>query len=168
MLFCSVKNEGCQNVQSRVKDAVSSGHLGIELRLDLCPHVDLETVRQIVQGQPTLLTVRSQMHGGKFQGSEAQRELFLEKLIALQPAYVDLEYDMRPGFLQAMIPRTQCILSYHNTQEVPADLKSIYQQMRRYDAFSYKIAAQAQSTSQALRLLLFAKAHARCSAIAMG
>jgi 3-dehydroquinate dehydratase/shikimate dehydrogenase len=40
--------------------------------------------------------------------------------------------------------------------------------MQRYEAFNYKIAAQAQSTSEALRLLLFAKAHDQCSAMAMG
>jgi 3-dehydroquinate dehydratase/shikimate dehydrogenase len=156
MLFCSVK------------DTAMPANIPVELRLDLWPHIDLAIVKQIVHRQPVLLTVRSQAHGGKFQGSETQREALLEELIALGPAFMDLEYDMRPGFLQAMISRAQCILSYHNRHEVPADLENIYQQMQYYDAFTYKIAAQASSTSEALRLLLFAKTHARCCGIAMG
>lgn len=155
MLFCSVKDT-----------VVPQG--AVELRLDLWPHIDLEAVKRIVRQQPTLLTVRSKAQGGNFEGSEAQREALLEELIALGPAFVDLEYAMRPGFLQAMIPRVPCILSYHNLHEVPADLEAIYRRMQPYNAFSYKIAAQAETASEALRLLLFAKTHDRCSGIAMG
>lgn len=147
--------------------------VGYEFRLDLFPKIDLLWLQTFLQQTtcPVLLTLRKRGQGGKFQETEAERESLIHQLLRLEPSYFDLEADMRASFLQEVMqiyPKTKIILSYHNLQEVPSDLESIYQKMAAYPVFSYKIAAFVHSSSEALQLLLFAKAHPKVSAICLG
>ena len=157
---------------TRIESAQASPH-SLELRLDQFPSIDLDLIRSFLQRapQPTLLTLRKSSQGGNFTGTEYEREVLIEKLLALRPPFFDLEYDMRPDFIRAMIekhPTTQFILSYHNFEAVPPDLERIYRSMQRYPVFCYKIAAMVRSTNEALKLLLFAKTDTNVSAICMG
>lgn len=163
MLFLSLAR--LEAVQSRVD--------GIELRLDLFERVDLESIRIFLRNTPyaVLLTVRKEASGGKYLKSESEREMLIERLLGLEPAFFDLEYDMNPHFLQEAIkryPKTKFILSYHNFQETPSDLEGIYRAMRKYAAFSYKIAAMVHSTNDALKMLLFVKNRPHLSVVCMG
>ncbi|HEX2582760.1 MAG TPA: shikimate dehydrogenase [Chlamydiales bacterium] len=147
--------------------------LAMELRVDLLDRIDLEEIQNFLRNsiRPVLLTVRKASQGGKFQGGELERETLIQRLLALEPPFFDLEWDMSPTFLREMIeshPKTKFILSYHNFQEVPANLDEIYQSMQKYAVFHYKIAAMAHSTNDALKLLLFAKKYSAVSAICMG
>ncbi len=144
---------------------------GIELRLDLFERIDMEYVAMMMKEAPLLLTLRKKSEGGQFEGSEAEREALIERLLALEPPFFDLELDMDPSFLHKTIqdhPRTKFILSYHNFEKTPDDLEAIYQKMSRYEAYTYKIAAFASSTNDALRMLLFGKHHPKVSVICMG
>jgi 3-dehydroquinate dehydratase / shikimate dehydrogenase len=148
-----------------------NGPAAIELRLDLFQELDFERIENFLSRGPALLTLRSISHGGQFSGSESERETRIQRLLTLEPSYFDLEWDMRPAFLRETITKnskTQFILSYHNFQQTPSDLNAIYQAMQTYPAFSYKIAAMAHSVNDALKMLLFAKKHARVSVICMG
>jgi 3-dehydroquinate dehydratase / shikimate dehydrogenase len=166
MLFVSVvKSESIQKSQNKL--------LGIELRLDLFPSIDIEYIKNFLQNSscPVMFTLRKTSQGGKFQGTESEREILIQRLLALEPPFFDLESDMDTKFLQKAIkkyPKTKFILSYHNFQETPADLESIYSLMQKYPVFSYKIAAMANSTNDALRMLLFVKKHPKASVICMG
>lgn len=147
--------------------------IAFELRLDLFPSIDLELVRRLLQNsaRPIMLTLRKESHGGKFEGSETERETVIQKLLRLAPDFFDLEYDMRPDFLNEVFknyPKTKFILSYHNFQETPANLDEINQNMRRYLVYGYKIAALACSTTDALKMLNFAKKNPKTSTICMG
>lgn len=135
---------------------------GVELRLDLFASPQLASLPPF----PVMLTVRKAACR-----SEEQREALIEQLLKLEPPFFDLEYDMREDFLSRVLksyPKTQFVLSYHNFQETPADLESIYQAMSRYSAYTYKIAVFCRSTNDALRTLLFAKKYPSVSAICMG
>ncbi len=144
----------------------------IELRLDLWPYLDAAKIEEFIQRAdlPVLLTLRKASQGGKFQGTEWEREALIERFLALEPSFFDLEYDMRPEFLHRVMKKyskTQFILSCHNCQ-TSADLEEVYCLMQQYPIFHYKIAAAAHSTNEALKMLLFAKKRPKTSAICMG
>jgi 3-dehydroquinate dehydratase/shikimate dehydrogenase len=146
---------------------------GLELRLDLCPKIDLEEVKKFLSAspRPVMLTLRKSSQGGKFRGTEEEREDLIQRLLALSPSFFDLEGDMRPAFLQKAIqshPKTRFVLSHHDFEKTPKNLNEIYTSLSRYSPFTCKIAAMATSVNDALRLLLFAKNHPKTSAICMG
>ena len=140
--------------------------VAIELRLDLFPQIDLESIKNLIQNTTVMLTLRRTA-----QRTESEREALIERLLDLEPPFFDLESDMRPQFLHAAIkkyPKTEFVLSYHNFEGIPADLDQIYREMAKYEAFSYKIAVMVHSTNEAVRMLLFAKKHPKTSMICMG
>lgn len=146
---------------------------GVELRLDLFPHVDLACIKKYIQisDQPVILTLRKASQGGKFQGTELEREKFVKQLLRLAPSFFDLEYDTDPDFINEVIqsfPKTRFILSYHNFCGTPSDLDMLYRTMQTYSAFHYKIATMAHSANDALKMLLFARRHPNLSVICMG
>ena len=146
---------------------------GIELRLDLFTTIDIEQIGDFLKRsvRPVMLTVRKASHGGKFSGSEEEREALIIRLLDLGPHFFDLEYDMRPEFILEVLtkyPQTQFVLSYHNFKHTPRDLDAVYHLMTKYSGVSYKIAAMALSANDALRMLLFGKRHPQVSSIAMG
>ena len=149
--------------------------VGIELRLDLMERFTLEEVAHFLSETdlPILLTLRKASQGGGFQEGEEKQEEWIERLLSLEPEFFDLEWDMRESFIQEMIsryPKTKFILSFHDFEKVPSDaeLELIYQKMRSFEAFTYKIAVKVTSTNEALKMLLFAKKHPNVSMIPMG
>jgi 3-dehydroquinate dehydratase/shikimate dehydrogenase len=145
---------------------------GLELRLDLFPSLDFTLIDRFIKTckKPIMLTLRSVLHGGKFEG---ERKAFILKLLELKPAFFDLESDMEDEFLGKTLkkyPLTKFILSHHfiNHSIAQEDLESIYSHMKKYPAFGYKIAASPSSTNQTLSMLLFSKARDDLSVICMG
>lgn len=128
---------------------------GVELRADLFPEmIDISTIKFPVMITPGNLP-----------------QVRIEELLRLEAPYFDLRYDLPQEFLQRVVrehPKTKFVLSYHNFDETPEDLDKIYEQMRDIPAFTYKIAALANSANDALRMLLFTKKHPKVSAITMG
>jgi 3-dehydroquinate dehydratase / shikimate dehydrogenase len=146
---------------------------GIELRLDLLPTLDVEAIKGLLinRTHPFLFTMRKSSQGGRFIGSEEEREALIEKYLELEPQFFDLEYDTRPAFIEKVtrsFTKTRFILSYHNFQETPRDLGVIYEEMAKVPVYGYKMAALAVSTNDALRLLLFGREHPQVSVISMG
>lgn len=141
----------------------------VELRLDLFASIDSDLIKS--SSRLVMLTVRKESQGGKFQGSEQERETLIERLLVLEPPFFDLEYDMSPKFLHETIkkhPKTQFIISYHNFRKTQAHLEEIYRSMQQYAAFSYKMAVMTHSTNDALTMLLFVRTHPKTSVICMG
>lgn len=133
----------------------------LELRLDGCADLTPEGLAKIEFPLPVIFTLRAAREGGAFTGSEEERLNMLERLISLKPAYLDVEAFVAAddiARLRAASPETQIILSAHNFVETPADLDALLESMRKKAAgVIYKVAALAQSTPDALRLLLFCK-----------
>lgn len=146
---------------------------GVELRLDLWDSWDIALASECISRirLPVMCTLRSALHGGRYKGSEEERERKIIDLLKVNPAFFDLEYDMRPEFLQMVIrdfPDIKLILSYHNFEMTPLDLEGVFNSMSCYPVFGYKIAALALSTIDALRMLIFGRKHPKLSMICMG
>ncbi len=136
---------------------------GLELRLDHFTQIDPEDLKTFIQtcGLPVMLTLRRKDQGGVFQGTEKERLEWLELLCALQPPYVDLEYDVPAEFRKKLFesyPGVSFLTSYHDFSETPNDLDAILAKMRTPHTHIYKMAFAAKSTLDALRILQFVQA----------
>ncbi|MDJ0651735.1 MAG: shikimate dehydrogenase [Simkaniaceae bacterium] len=129
----------------------------VEFRLDLMEEVDFLHLSKLkaCSKLPIIFTLRKQSQGGRFLGSEAEREAKLLELLTLKPDYVDLEYDA--NFFDKIDPEVQVISSYHNLEKTPDNLEKILQKMMDTPAAIYKLATMAHSSLDALRMLLFVK-----------
>lgn len=173
MLCVVIKGPTWEEVRQQTAEASSYAD-SVELRLDLFSHVDQEALKQLrrICAIPMIFTLRPLSQGGGYPHSEENRLSLLRQLAALKPAYLDLEYDIPPFFIEeiaASHPEIKIILSYHNFMETPADLDSLYTRLRCPFVHFYKIAVMACSTVDTLRLLLWAQEkNERIIAISMG
>lgn len=144
---------------------------GLELRLDRFEAIDIPTIAKLQENSPLplLFTLRSVSQGGSFHGTEKERFTLIEQLLALKPAFFDLEHDTPHWFLEKMakeFPKTQRILSYHNFEE-HVDVEKILSKIHSPYVSFYKIACHAASSLDALRLATSIDRKNLC-AIAMG
>ena len=131
---------------------------GVELRLDHFEKIDLTTLKAFLKacGLPVMFTVRRKDQGGAFQGAENERLALLESLSALQPAYLDLEYDVPQEFRKKLFetyPKVSFLSSYHDFSQTPADIETIFKKVRVPYAHIFKLAFAAKSSLDGLRLL---------------
>jgi len=123
----------------------------VELRLDWIARAP--RLGDLLKNRPTatIITCRRASDGGRFPGSEADRQILLRQAIGAGVEYVDLEED-----LAASIPRfgqTQRIVSYHNFEKTPDDLEEIHARMCTLDADIIKVVTMANSPLDNVRLL---------------
>ena len=141
----------------------------IELRLDFCDKINITTLTKQIEKitYPFIFTVRRKSHGGFYQGTEEERLKLIEALADLRPSYIDIEYDVNVTWLtdfKNRYPNINIILSYHNFEETPENLDGILNKMISLSSNHnqknyYKIAAFANSTIDALRMLCFVQKH---------
>src|SRR5262245_66441901 len=108
-----------------LQEAVKRGAKFIELRLDfLAKAVDFKRLAPYKQC-PWVATLRRPVDGGRFGGTEEERQVILRQAVASGAfEWVDLETDVA-----SVIPRfgkVKRIVSYHNLSETPATLDEIY------------------------------------------
>jgi 3-dehydroquinate dehydratase / shikimate dehydrogenase len=162
-LFGVIDGPDLKAASEQLKD--SKSYLdGIELRLDRFQATDLPELKAFLLscGLPVIFTVRRKDQGGSFNGSEQQRLSLIESLCALQPAYVDLEWDVDNAFRKKLFeshPQIKFISSYHDLQGTPEDLAALYAKIKTPFAHLYKMALTAKSPNDALKLLTFASTH---------
>lgn len=161
-LCISLGDPHLSNLLEQIKKATQWADL-IEIRLDKLYHIDVDKLSHIkkMTSCPVIWTLRKASHGGEFQGSEQERlNLLRSILLNLQPSYMDLEGDIPKQIVeefQKLSPQTRWIISWHDLNETPANLDSIYLKISKLHASYYKIAVQAQSTTDAIRMLKFTK-----------
>jgi 3-dehydroquinate dehydratase / shikimate dehydrogenase len=123
----------------------------VELRLDYVGrHIDLSRLLA-TRFCPVVITCRRREDGGRWEKSESERLMILRTAIASSVDFVDLEED-----IAGSIPRygsTKRIVSYHNFDETPEDLDSIYTRLAAQDADIVKIATMANNFSDCIRML---------------
>lgn len=139
-------------VVAELQEAVKRGTRFIELRLDfLAKAIDFKRLTPY-KVCPWVATLRRPADGGRFPGTEPERQVILRQAIASGAFdWVDLETDIATS-----IPRfgpVKRIISYHNLQETPANLDEIYAGMLKQDADVYKIAVTAQTPEDMVRVL---------------
>ena len=123
----------------------------VELRLDYIGRsIDLS---RLLKNRPTpvVLTCRRKEDGGRWDRTEEERLMLLRSAIAMGVEYVDLEED-----IATKIPRygkTKRIVSVHNFEGTPVDLQTIHSGLAKLDADIVKIAVQANSFGDTIRML---------------
>jgi 3-dehydroquinate dehydratase/shikimate dehydrogenase len=138
-------------VQVELEEAVKRGANFIELRLDfLAKAVDFQRLLPLKKCS-WVATLRRREDGGRWTGSEAERKTIIRQAIVAGFDWVDLETDIANE-----IPRfrnVKRIVSYHNLNETPTDLETIYERMTAHDADVFKLVVTAQTPSDNVRLL---------------
>ncbi len=172
MLCIPIIGPTLAKIESQVAQGCCRGDL-LELRIDLFDDIDLKALKRLREAiaVPVIITLRKVDQGGRYRGSEEMRLRDIEQLADLLPEYLDLEYDVPPAFIDQIrreFPSIQLILSYHNFSLMPDDLEGVLHRMQRVARAIYKIACMAQSTNDALRMLLFVKEHPSVFGMAMG
>jgi 3-dehydroquinate dehydratase/shikimate dehydrogenase len=135
-----------------LQEAVKRGAKFIELRLDfLAKAIDFKRLTPYKQC-PWVATLRRPADGGRFPGTEPERQVILRQAIVSGAfEWVDLETD-----IASAIPRfgpVKRIISYHNLSDTPANLEEIYQNMLRQDGDVYKLALMAHTPEDVMRVL---------------
>lgn len=123
----------------------------MELRLD---YINGEVnVKRLVADRPcpVLITCRRPADGGKYPGTEEQRQLLLRTAITEGVEYVDLE-----GDIAGMVPRfgrTKRVVSLHDFRKTPDNLEDIHRRLCGLDPDIVKIAVMANHPHDNLRVL---------------
>lgn len=130
----------------------------VELRLDyINSAVNLKRILA-EKPCPVVITVRRAADGGKWRGTEEQRQMLLRTAIANGVDYIDLEDD-----IAGTIPRfgkTKRIISFHDFRRTPDDLQEIWDRLAGLNADVVKITTMANKPHDNLRVLEFlAKPH---------
>jgi 3-dehydroquinate dehydratase/shikimate dehydrogenase len=149
------------------KAAADEGADLVELRVD-CLRREPDLKRILAKRHtPLIFTCRRGADGGLWRGSEEKRQKLLREAIVLGVDYVDLERD-----IASSIPRfgkTKRIISYHNLKSTPAEISDIADSCAEQDADTVKVATNALSLADGVRLLKMAsKMKVPTIAIGMG
>ena len=123
----------------------------VELRVDYI--VRTVNLKRLMANKkcPAIVTCRREQDGGNWKGTEQERIVLLRSAIAEGVDYVDLEEDIAGG-----IPRfgkTKRIVSYHNFEETPDNLREIHDRCCESDPDVVKIVTMAHSPRDNLRVM---------------
>ncbi|MEZ6140669.1 MAG: shikimate dehydrogenase [Zavarzinella sp.] len=142
-------------VQVELDEAYKAGARFIEVRLDyFSKAVDFKRLFEKKQC-PWVFTLRKVKDGGRFAGSEEQRQALLRSAIVSGVDWIDLETEIADEIRR--FRDVKRIVSYHNFQETPANLEEIYEKMLKQDADVLKIVTMANHPNDSLRILKLIK-----------
>jgi 3-dehydroquinate dehydratase/shikimate dehydrogenase len=162
MLCVTIKGPTFDEAAQQILSVPLSVNL-LEFRLDYFHDITPAMVQNLreIRALPVIFTLR-----------DSNRLKDIEAYARLNPEYFDLEHTLPKEFVEAFIrehPHIKVIYSYHNFEETPSDLETVYRELESIPAHLYKIATQCRSSIDALKLMLFcqSKAGALC-AMGMG
>lgn len=141
-----------------------------EIRLDCFERGDLKRLSELPRELPLIFTFRKKTHGGACELEEAKRLELFAKCLKANPEYCDIETDTELSFFEDVKkthPKIKIIGSFHDLEKMPP-LEETLDRMRKPLVAHYKLAVLAQSASDALKLLLFAKDHDNLTCIGLG
>ena len=132
------------------RDRVSGADM-VELRLDGVQDIN---VTAALEGRtlPAIVTCRPRWEGGRFDGSEEERQRILLEALARGAEYVDVEWRARFTALLGHTGGARVVLSSHDFDGVPADLDARVREMRSTGAEVVKIAARVHRLMDGWRL----------------
>lgn len=140
----------------------------VEVRLDTVADPDVAGALADRPG-PVVVTCRPVREGGQFRGSEEERLRLLAEAWHAGAEFVDMEWDAWGN--AAWIAGTRgdrLIVSSHDFERVPDDLRARHRAMRTTGAAVVKIAVTAQRLADCLALQPLAAARQRQVLLAMG
>lgn len=129
-------------VQMEIQEAGKRGAKLIELRLDYLAKAP--DFKRLLDSRPCpiIATFRRKEDGGRWKGTEEERQMLIRQAIVAGVDYIDLEMDIAEKIRR--FGKTKRIVSYHDFEEMPDDLEDLYQQMCRIDADVVKLAVTPQ------------------------
>jgi 3-dehydroquinate dehydratase/shikimate dehydrogenase len=144
----------------------------VELRLDALSRPDGVEAALAGRRRPVIVTCRPRWEGGGYDGPEESRLRLLHAAADMGAEYVDLEWRADDNaFVRARQGRG-IVLSLHDFEGIPDDLRGLFDAMRATGAEVLKLAVTPRSLSDCLKLLELARAAAqtqtRAVLIAMG
>jgi 3-dehydroquinate dehydratase/shikimate dehydrogenase len=145
----------------------ASAHADIvELRLDGIREIDVAAALAD-RTRPAIVTCRPAWEGGRFDGSEEERQRILAEAIAGGAEYVDVEWRADFDDLIGLSAGRGVVLSSHEFDRAPADLEDRVRAMRARGTDVVKVAIPARGLSDTLRLRSLA-GDGRTVVVAMG
>jgi 3-dehydroquinate dehydratase / shikimate dehydrogenase len=164
MICVSIGRGRHRHMIAEHKHLVEQGARLVELRLDYIAG-DVN-IRRLISDRPcpVVITCRRPQDGGKYAGSEEQRQLLLRTAIAEGVEYVDLEEDVA-----AKIPRfgrTKRIVSHHDFRKTPENVEEVHRRLLTCDPDIAKISTMANHPHDNLRMLHLGK-HSKVPTIAL-
>ncbi|MCQ8903980.1 MAG: type I 3-dehydroquinate dehydratase [Methanothrix sp.] len=140
------------DAERAARSAESQGADLIEVRLDLLEDPDVMREIRASVSLPLMATNRISSEGGSFRGSEEQRIGILIEASRFSDI-IDIEL-MAPG-RDLLLDNISCpaLISYHDFNGVPENVRSIIEDARRAGADVVKIAVTPRSMRDALDLL---------------
>ncbi len=153
----------------RRNEAFRDGADLVEVRLDTVRDPDAAAVLADRPG-PVIVTCRPRWEGGAFSGSEDERRRLLRDAVKLGAEYVDVEWSAGFNDIVRASGGRGVILSTHDFEGVPADLRDRVRAMRGVGAEVLKIATMAKRLGDVVPLLSLASisSDAPLVVIAMG
>src|SRR2546421_2766278 len=129
-------------VAAELQEAAKRGARLIELRLDFIAKAP--DFKRLLDHKPCpiVATVRRPDDGGRWRGSEDERQTLLRQCIVGGFDWVDLETDIADKIRR--FGKVKRIISYHNLREVPADLEKLHEKMCSQDPDVVKLAVRIQ------------------------
>ena len=130
---------------------VSQGAKLVELRLDYI-NGQINLKRLLADKPcPVVITLRREIDGGKWRGSEDERQMLMRAAIVDGVDYIDLEEDVAKSIRR--YGKTKRIVSYHDFRQTPEDLPAIHARLAALDADVVKLATMANSPHDNLRMM---------------
>ncbi len=167
MICVSLARTRHQMVTLEHKALAERGAQLVELRVDwLQREPDL---KRLLDNRPTpvIFTCRRPADGGRWAGTEEQRQTLLRSAIVAGVEYVDLELDVAK--VMRRYGKTKRIVSHHDFTQTPDHLEEIYAELLEVDADIVKLVTMANSPRDCIRLLkLVAEAKKPTIAFCMG
>ncbi len=156
MICVSIGRGRHRMMKAEHKHLVEQGVQLVELRLDYIRNS--VNLRRLLDDRPcsVIAACRRPNEGGKWEGSEQDRQVLLRTAIADGVDYIDLETDIAEA-----IPRygaTKRIISYHNFRETPGNIEDIHHRATKLDPDIIKIITMANHPNDNIRVLKLCKA----------
>lgn len=151
MICVSIGRSRHRHMMAEHRHLVEQGARMVELRLDYL-RGDVNLKRLLADRPcPVLVTCRREADGGKFPGTEQQRQTLLRTAIAEGVEYVDIEED-----IARQIPRfgkTKRVISLHDFRKTPDDLEAIHRRLCEFDPDVVKVCTMANRPHDNVRML---------------
>jgi len=157
VICCPVVAENIGDVRKQIDLAAKTADI-VEIRLDYISELNDADLRQIISDRksPLIMTCRKQDEGGRYAGSEERRIEILKRCAEFGADHVDIEMSSGRQAVEGLMAcrkDSKIILSYHNFNEMPADIDRIYMQMKGFGADILKIAVMPTDLRDNLKML---------------
>lgn len=156
--------------KEQLEKAATEGADLAEIRLDRFESEALEEISKLPRSLPLIFTFRKKAHGGECELEEPERLALFARCLEAEPAYCDIETDTELVFFESVKkkhPKIKIIGSFHDLEKMPP-LEETLDHMQKPHVSHYKLAVSAQSASDALKLLLFAREKDQLTCIGLG